>query len=354
MQTLTISYWWVLFGFIALSLIMTFIFWIFSVGKEYLQARLKSKFFPYKFKGSWVTYTKKDGRYYLFYLLISKDKEIKLFGDKQKLGECENTLIDIVNEMLFDKEGKAVPTKTFYQGEPIYHLVEGSPTNILIKSRDYEQDISKLKEIIKIINETVNSKDLDGATKLKNKLNQIFLQLHTTEFKYLPTARKLVSNLLNLESFVKSQIDEEGNALYPNIDDLQIIAKYKEIILELIKILTVKDKTLVNFDELFSNGNLSKIFNQSGHLQYIAGVLKNLKLRNLDKIMWGILIIAVLGFLVVGNMIRTQGEKIDTISAQITELSNQLDQDMNILTSNVSVNFNPENTQNFPKVINNG
>jgi hypothetical protein len=354
MQTLSISYWWVLFGFIALSLIMMFIFWILSVGKEYLQAKLKSKFFPYKFKGAWVTYTKKDGRYYLFYLLISRDKEIKLFGDKQKLGECENTLIDIVNEMLFDKEGKTVPTKTFYQGEPIYHLVEGSPTNILIKSRDYEQDISKLKEILKIITETVNSKDVEQATKLKNKLNQIFLQLYTTEFKYLPSARKLVINLLNLESFAKSQVDDEGNSLYPNIDDLQIISKYREIILELIKVLTVKDKTLVNYDELFANGNLSKIYNQSGHLQYIAGVLKNLKLRNLDKIMWGVIIIAVLGFLVVGNMVRNQDKKLDVISNQINELSNQLEKDMNVLQSNVSVNFNPEHTQNFPIVGNNG
>lgn len=351
MNTIAVSYWWVLILFLIFTGITVFIAFIFSIGKKYLLVKLKANLWFFKYKGAWVTYTKRDGRYYLFYILVGKNKKVRLFGDKQYIGNSDNTLVDIVNEMIIGADGKLIPTANFYQGEPVYHLVEGSPTNIIIQSRDYEQDIAKLKEIIKTI-DNVDPTDEESNLKIKNKLYQLFFTLYSKEFKYLPSAKEIVKNILLTEKRLNDEKEKDAT-----ITSLDIIREYKIQIIELIKLLTIKDKTLVNYDELFCDGRLNDVFNQSNQLSYIAGILKSLNFKNLDKVMYILIVIAIIGFVAVGYMVDGLTKKVDVMQSSISNLSNQINEDMNFLKTNVSSFPKIEELPNFPQNpigVNNG
>jgi hypothetical protein len=309
-----------LLAFLLFSSLLIFIFWILYLGKGYILHKIKSNLFLYKHRGAWITYTKKDGRYFLYYVLIGKNKEIKLDGNKKMLGTSENTFIDLVEQLLITDDNKFVPSKNFFQGEPIYHLVEGCPTNVLIKGRDYEQDTNKLKEIIKIINSFDEETDPKLVSRFKANLTQALTNLYVKEFKYLPSARTIVADILEIEGRLRAETNDEGELINSDIKDYSILHHYLPKLDNLYKLLAMKDKTIVNYDELHSQGQLDKIFNQSAQMNYIAGVMKNLTFKNFDKIMWMLIIIAIVGFVAVGYMVHNLDGRFDELNVNINSL----------------------------------
>lgn len=329
MFSMTISLWWVYGAFLVLIILMGILFYLLYIGGSFLRQKAKAKSMPFKNKGAWIEFIKKDGRSYLFYIIIGKDNKIELRGDKYQLDECTNILKDCTNQV-FDKQGNPRPTKNYYDGDPKYFIVEGCPTNVLVKSRDYDQDISKLQEVRNTIQKIILSGIEADATKYKEKLISVFYSLYNSDLKYTPSIHKLVRDFLETELQLSQLKDEEEQPI--KYTDIDILKEFDNKIINIIREMALKNKTNINFTEYFNSGKLSEIYAKHTSFAYLLGILKAGAINQLKKLMWFIIIALVVACLILGYIGIDTQKKIEKLGTQISILSS----DMNIMHEKIN------------------
>ena len=96
----------------------------------------------------------------------------------------------------------------------------------------------------------------------------------------------------------------------------------------MIRVLSVKDKSLVSFSDFFNQGNLSGLISNLTSLLYTAGYLDAMTNVKKEKFWnWVLVIIMVVGFIAVAGITMQQGKKIDAMNDMIL----QLNADMNTI-----------------------
>lgn len=309
--------WYIYGAFLLLIILLGALFYLLYIGGSFLRQKAKAKSMPFKNKGAWIEFIKKDGRSYLFYIIIGKDNKIELRGDKYQLDECTNILKDCTNQV-FDKDGNPKPTKNYYDGDPKYFIVEGCPTNVLVKSRDYDQDISKLEEVRNTIKKIIASGIEADAKKYKEKLITTFINLYNSDLKYTPSIHRLVADFIQTELQL-SQLKDD-NDLPLQYTDFTVLQKFDDKIINIIREMALKNKTNINFSEYFNSGKLSEIYAKHTSFAYLLGILKAGALDQLKKLMWIIIACLVVGLLVLGYISINTQKKLDVVTADIQKI----------------------------------
>lgn len=313
--------WYIYGAFLTLIILLGILMYLLYIGGSFLKQKAKAKSMPFKNKGAWIEFIKKDGRSYLFYIIIGKDNKIELKGDKYQLDECTNILRDCTRQV-FDKNGNPQPTKNYYDGDPKYFIVEGCPTNVLVKSRDYDQDIAKLQEVRGIIQRIIESGLEADAKKYKEKLIDTFYKLYNSDMRYTPSIHRLVRDFIETEeqlSLLKD--DNELPLAYTNIE---VLKQFDIKIINMIREMTLKNKTNINFSEYFNSGKLSEIYAKHTSFAYLLGILKAGAIDQLKKLMWFIIIALVVACLVLGYIGIDTQKKIENLGNQISVLSSDM------------------------------
>lgn len=349
MYEMSISIWYIYGVFLVVMLLVLVLVYLLYIGGNFLKQKAKAKSLPFKNKGAWIEYIKKDGRSYLYYIIIGKDNKIELRGEHYQLDECTNILRDCTAQ-IFDSTGKPKSTKNYYDGDPKYFIVEGCPTNVLVKSRDYDQDITKLDEVRKTIKNIIAVGNLEDAKKYKEKLITAFYNLYNSDLKYTPSVHKLVRDLLETEARLMSLKDENDNAIV--YTDIDVLTEFDIKIINIIREMALKNKTNINFTEYFNSGKLSEIYAKHTSMAYLLGILKAGAIDSLKKLMYILLIALGVGLLILGYIgINTQ-QKLETATKEISAIRSDLTivrQDMNQMY--VIQNLQGSNVPNAPENI---
>ena len=318
-----------------------YVFYLNYIGGQFLRQKAKANLLPFKNKGAWIEFIKKDGRTYLYYIIIGQNNKIELKGITYMLDEFMNILKD-QTEIIYDKDGNLRPTKNYYDGSPKYFIVEGCPTNVLVKARDYDQDITKLKEISITLKKIIESKNLEDAKKYKEKLVTAFYNLYNSDLKYTPSVNVLIRDLIETERQYQTAVNEDGSAL--EYTDLTILEAFDKKLLNIIREMNLRNKTTTNFSEYFNNGKLSEIYAKHTSFAYLLGILKAGALDMLKKMMTWLIILLVCGILFLGYVgIDTQkkmeklDEKLNIIMSDTNSIKDSIGQ-MDIFTNIIDAN----------------
>ena len=302
------------------------VMYLFAVGGRFLRYKIKSKLPWLKGKGKHVSYTDRSGRKIYDYILCDKNGfVITPGGGKVKLGNTEHILYDATM-------GKAGTPLTM-DGEPLYEIVEGSPTNIAIKRRDFDEDIEIVKVIINKIDVSLTSDTNDAKAKLCEKINKLLLTL-SADFKYLRSAKNVVTERIDLPSFY---ISEGNNKIDRSLNDY--LTEYRKGFVTLSKIFLKKNGTMVNYNDLFPLTNLTHLFNDMMAEMYRHGRAE--KSVNDGKIGKGLTIggvVLAIGIVILIIIVVGQGNRIEEMSTSLAQISTKLDK----------VNITPQGIVNPP------
>jgi len=305
--------------FVIILLVFT-VFFLFMVGGKYLKAKLKEALPFLKGTYNWVITFKKGGPIIIDYVSTK--------GGKTQTTE-EETQIENTEHSFIDKATKEKASIHSYDMKPAYVIAEGCPLNILVKRRDYADTIVELEKYKRKIVQIVNKQDIRYSQGLVNILLNRFKKLNDS-LMYLPQAQVL------LFSIFKDYSSEKNYSLGELNDFLLHI---KSGINNLQSLLKDKDKSMINFTDYFSNGNLARIFNKrfqealiNGRLQMAEAYEDKSKMLKIGSVV-GVIIILIFGFLLVkqGNIIEEMNE---TLISQTTMLSDKLE-DINATQQNI-------------------
>jgi len=305
-------------------------FFLLSAGGGLLKTRLKSKMLFWKGKGKHIQFFDKSGKSRFYYEIPDKEGCITIDGEKYKLSETNHSLADRTN-------GKG--TIHVIDGEPLYIIVQGSPSNVLVKQRDYDLDISRMTKIIKDIHTLVIAKDEVGALKYANGLINASFKL-SSSYKYLVPARKIAKELLLITP------NYNDNGISRTRTGLQMLKLFEIGFSKLQRVLVSKNRTLINFTEFFSVINLSNMFNdgfaEAGRIRSIEQERIKKSQSKIAKVGIGIAVVVV-GLLVF--LLIKQGESIDELSIQMTAISKNMieikDSTSGIVNADLNVTGNP-------------
>lgn len=316
METITISLWYIFIAFFAFVGILVYLFMFKLATGKYGSERFKA-FLPWnKGRGIWIRYHNRSGKEYDRYIKAPLSGNFYEFSEKQKV------YLEMCYNQLFDDTGTLLPSKESAYGIPLYHIFENSPTNVLPIYRNFEQDINYFKDTIKLINTVIRSNDDVAIADLRQKIFDRIFALKE-EFKYLPDAKKICVSLINVPI---TQIAENGKVTVLN--QSEILKQYKLHLESLTRVLSLKDKSLVNFSDFFNQSNLSGLISNLVSLVYTTGFLDAMTSVKKEKFWnWILIIIMVLGFIIVGAITIQQNKKIDAIGNMV----GQINADMNII-----------------------
>lgn len=299
------------------------------IGGKFLKAKVK-EFLPfYKGRYSWVITFKRGGEIVIDYVSTANGKT-KTTDEETQL---ENT-----SHSFIDRATKDKATIHMYDKKPAYVIAEGCPLNVLVKRRDFEPTIIEIGKYKKKINQIILKQDKRYSIGLANILITKFKKLDEA-FEYLPAARQQLSKIFKNynpnEEYALSEINEYLKHVYNGLSELQAILKNK-------------DKSMINFTDYFSSGNLARIFNKrfqeaqvNGRLQIAQKQEGGQKLLKMGGVVF-VIVILIFGFLLIkqGNQIESLNT---TLASQSSEISNKLD-DLNTISypiGGAQLNNNP-------------
>lgn len=309
-----------------------FIFVLFMIGGKYLRSKLKEAMPWNRYKGSFTLFLDKTGTFFLDYVLLKgKNKIARKNKHDILLTQNHHSFVDLAS-----KDTNFVSVHKMDR-VPLYLVVEGSPTNVLAKFRDFDKDIFKLKGVYKYVQKVIQNNSITNYKKANFKIVNLFLNLRDT-FKYLPEAKELCEQAAYLAS---------NKQEYTEKDYQELFANYLNAFSELGRILKKKNKTFVNFREFFNEGNISALFNkitrEYEQLGRMAISKKESKMDKALKIGGGIFLVAMglIAFLIVD-----QGNKIEDVTNQLNKISNKIDESITVgsIDTNQGVSPSPSNS----------
>lgn len=287
-----------------------FIIMLFGVGGKLLKAKVKALLPWYKNKGRFWLHLYKTGTFVLDYVKLDKENKIKRKKE-------HDILITGTNKHSFIDKTAFEDYVTIHKldRQPLVLSVEGGPTDILAKYRDYEQDLSKLTSIENYIQNAIDSDDLNKLRKAKTKIINLFYNFKKV-FKYLPVARQYANDAISMH---------DDNKVYNDQEIISLLTRYKTMISHIKRELNDRNNRFVNFEEFFHAGNMASLMNKIARESIQIGRAsmgsKNQAFDQIVKIATPILLIALA---VVGYLLVDQGNKIEDIGNKIDELSNNL------------------------------
>lgn len=297
------------FVYFGIVMLPAFIF-VYISGGSYLKMRLKSKLPWFSGKGKNLLHFDKTGTARWDYVILRKGNIINKGDDAIRIEGTHHSLIDATR---IDKH------TTIHQidKEPLIITVEGSPTNVLVQQRNYDEDISKLSFILKRINDVIATEDQEAKAKLQKDLLGMFNQL-LEAFKYLDPARKICYYTIKKTKEIEASKDE--------VNYTELLEMYKMAIQNILSLMKKRTMTMINFTDYFTEINLSRIFNsyfkdanQLGRREALIGIQKE---NNIQKI-GGILII--LGMLFIGYMVYDMSGKMKAQTESMSALASSID-----------------------------
>lgn len=292
----------------------------------------------WKGKGKHILFFDKSGKTRIYYEIPDSDGKVKIGGVTYSLNSTDHSLSDYTG-------GKG--TIHFLDGEPLYIIVQGCPSNVLVRQRNYDFDIGKLNKVID---------DIDKLNEVKDdvRANSYLVSLAKQSFKlaggysYLMPARRIVKEILKIAQAYTS------GSLEGKEDDYQILLKFKTQFLKLERLLEKRDRTLINFDDFFTVNDLSKAFNNEFSNALALRNIEQERMKNginkYAKLGIGIAI-AVVG-LVVFLLFKQSGHieemqaSIVSINSNMSEIKTDLDSYNLVKDLNVSGNPVPSNNSN--------
>jgi len=323
-------------GLAIMSLVIVFesafLFMMYMVGGTYLKSKIKEIMPWNKNKGVFNLHLDKTGTFFMDYkVLKGKNKITRKNKHDILLNDNEHSFVDMTRA---DSDFVSVHKM---DRVPLYLTVEGSPTNVLAKYRDYKKDLIKIKAIYKYINGIIQENDLVKYKKSNTRIINLFLNLRGA-FKYLPEARGICENTARLYNPDNQYSVEDYKSLF---------LAYLNSFVSLSRVLKEKNNTFVNFKEFFNEGNISALFNKiTREYEQLGRLSMQKKQASMDKavkIGGGIFLAAmgILAFLVVD-----QGNKIEDIGIQINKINNKLDKNMIVGSedTNQGVSQSPSNS----------
>jgi len=323
---ITISLWYILLAFVIFIGVLVYLFMFQIATGNYGQQRFKM-FLPWnRGRGIWIRYHNRSGKEYDRYIKAPLSGRFHEFSDKEKF------FLETCYHQLFDETGKLVSTKESSYGVPLYHVFENAPTSVLPIYRNFEQDINYFKEVLSKVNTAIKEKNEELATALRIKIFEKMFALKE-EWKYLPDARKLALSIISIEYEHKT----EDGKIEP-LDQIEILKAYKPFIEATIRVLSIKDKSLVSFSDFFNQGNLSGLISNLTSLLYTAGYLDAMTNVKKEKFWnWVLVIIMVIGFIAVAGISMQQGKKIDNMEKMLVQINSDMNTIRPIIVSSSGV-----------------
>lgn len=323
------------FVYFGILILPVFIF-VYISGGSYLKMRIKSKLPWFAGKGKCLMHFDKTGTARWDYVILRKGNIIGKGDDAIRVEGTHHSLLDAT---------KLNKHTTIHQidKEPLIITVEGSPTNVLVQQRNYDEDISKLSFILKRINDVISTEDTQAKAKLQKDLLGMFNKL-LEAFKFLDPARKICYYTIKKTKEIENSTD--------NINYTTLLEMYKMAIQNILSLMKKRTMTMVNFTDYFTEINLSRIFNsyfkdanQLGRREALIGMQKENKLQKIGGI------ILILGLLFVGYMVydmngrmKEQTDVMSTLASSIDNLSKALiDPETNELKIPISGTPTPTN-----------
>lgn len=309
---ITISLWYILLAFIIFVGVLVYLFMFQIATGNYGQQRFKM-FLPWnRGRGIWIRYHNRAGKEYDRYIKAPLSGRFHEFSEKEKF------FLETCYHQLFDETGTLVSSKESSYGVPLYHVFENAPTSVLPIYRNFEQDINYFKDVLKKLDEVVKTKDQEVAEKLRQVIFEKMFALKD-EWKYLPDARRLALSIIS----IRYEQQADGNIV--QLDQLEVLKQYKPFLEALIRVLSVKDKSLVSFSDFFNQGNLSGLISNLTSLLYTAGYLDAMTNVKKEKFWnWVLVIIMVVGFIAVAGITMQQGKKIDAMNDMILQINTDM------------------------------
>src|SRR6056297_60186 len=250
---------------------------LFTLGGRLVMAKLKSKLPGYKGKGIFWLHLYKSGTFFLDFVKMDKENKIKTKNGETIIINAENlhSLVDMTTGDPKDYvSANGFVSIHKLDKTPLVMTVEGGPTNVVAKYRDYEEDVAKIKVIIKYLSKEMKKENLNELKKANKKLISFFYNLQNS-FKYLPKANNICKQHLTIYN---------PNKIYNVYDYQHMLKLYKEGLEALTMLLRKKTHSFVNFNELFNSGNLSALFNKMSREFMQLGRLSTAKKNeSLDK-----------------------------------------------------------------------
>jgi len=310
------------------------IMYIFVKGGRYVKSILKEGLPWYKGKGRHILYLNKNKDFVLDYRLFGAGNKLLINNDEYIAEGHGHTILDISTIDFTNKS-----TIHRLNRQPLYFFSEGAPTDVLVQSRDYDQDVYKIKEIIANLKKTRIRDVLSEVIQQNNKI-YLLLQKLSDSFKYLPQANEVVITLLN--------IGHPDNYDSPK-GSTDLITEYIHGFTILKNILTKKTHTFINFNEFFTTTNLTRIFNrwfkEAAQLERLKLAHEDDKVSPITKYGSVILIIALV---LIGFMVYNQGKSITNLQAGISGLNASISK----LTPDTNNIFNNLNSQQRLEILN--
>jgi len=311
---ITISLWYIFLAFIIFIGVLVYLFMFQIATGNYGQQRFKM-FLPWnRGRGIWIRYHNRAGKEYDRYIKAPLSGRFHEFSDKEKF------FLETCYHQLFDETGTLVSTKESSYGVPLYHVFENAPTSVLPIYRNFEQDINYFKDVLSKIDIAIKEKNQELATALRTKIFEKMFALKE-EWKYLPDARKLALSIISIPHERK----DEDTGKIEQLDQVEIIKQYKPFIEATIRVLSVKDKSLVSFSDFFNQGNLSGLIANLTSLLYTAGYLDAMTNVKKEKFWnWLLIAVMVIGFIAVGGMTIQQNKKIEAMETMLVQINSDM------------------------------
>lgn len=320
---------------IFLNIIFLFIIlFLFMIGGKYLKAKLK-EFLPF-LKGTynWVITFKKGGPIDIDYVSTK--------GGSAKTTE-EETQLENTTHAFIDKATKSQASIHSYDMKPAYVIAEGCPLNVLVKRMDYEPTIIELEKYKAKIKKIIAKQDIRYSKGLINILINRFKKLND-KLEYLPQAQQLLyltfKEYDSERNYDLRDLNELLQHIYSGINSLQGLLKDK-------------DKSMINFTDYFSNGNLARIFNKrfqealtNGRLQMAQEYEDKSKFMKIGSVV-GVIVILIFGFLLIkqGNIIEEMNQNMLTQTQKLSEKIDDLNT-MQPIPTDIDLDNNPINSNN--------
>lgn len=287
-----------------------FLFVMYMIGGSFLKSKLKEIMPWNKNKGAFNLHLDKTGTFIMDYKVLKGKNKIRRKNKHDiLLNDNHHSFIDSTR---YNKDFVSIHKM---DRVPLYLTVEGSPTNVLAKYRDYDKDLYKIKSIYKYIQDVIAKEDIAKFKKANTKIINLFLNLRNA-FKYLPEAKMICE---------ETAYAFDANKEYKIEDYKKLFNFYANSFVSLSRLLKEKNHTFVNFKEFFNEGNISALFNKiTREYEQLGRLSMQKKQAGMDKavkIGGGIFLAAmgILAFLVVD-----QGNKIEDVSIKINQINKKL------------------------------
>lgn len=309
METATTTAWLILLLIVETG----FLFMIINMGGKLLKAKLKSMLPWNKNKGRFWLHLYQTGTFVLDYIKLDKENKIKRKNNDILItGDSHHSFVDktaLENHVSIHKMDKL----------PLVLTVEGTPTDILAKYRNFELDLNKLGTIEKYLTKVIESDNLNKLKEANTKMLKLFNDLKNS-FVYLPPAKEMCRRALML-------FDE--NEVYSNKGYVRLLNKYKLAVQHLQRMLNERNNKFVNFSEFFSKGNMSKLLNEVGRRMFSLGRQSvGDKPNAMDKAVkiGGTIFLLAAGIIV--YFLVDQGNQIEDMTNKLNQINKKLDNDI--------------------------